>query len=69
MRAHIDKMLKLIHVLEEIIRIVEQGEALQRNCDSDAFIITIPHHQACKINFSSEAEIHISEPVKKAAKM
>ena len=40
--THIDKMLKLIHVPEEIIRTVEQGEALQRNCDSDAFVITIP---------------------------
>ena len=67
--THIDKMLKLIHVPQEIIRNVERDEALQRNSDSNAFVITIPHHQACKNNLSIESEIHITEPVKKAAKM
>ena len=67
--THIDKMLKCVHFPEEIIRTVEKGEGLQRNSETDAFVITILRHQSCKKNFSSESEIHILDPVKKAAKI
>ena len=62
-------MLKLLHVPEEIVRTVEQCEGLCRNDESDSFIITIPHQKACNINFNSDSEIHLLEPVKKAAKL
>ena len=62
-------MLKLLHVPEEIVRTVEKKEGLQRNDQSDCFIINIAPQKASKIDFNTDSEFHLLEPVKKAAKL
>ena len=58
-------MLKLIHVPQEILKTVQQWEALHSNNSSDSYVISFQEQQAYNINFTDENDIHITEPVKK----
>ena len=66
--VYINRMMKLLHIPAEIIKNIESGGGFERNPETDSFIISIPHKLACDIDFYSNEDVFITQPVPKIPK-